>query len=124
MGSLIVPAAVIAAQATPSRRPPKPATEPAVARGQARRRCAGTGRFLAGPTPASTALSGQQLEILALIAAGYSRRQVSYKVGLPSGAISVQLARARRKLDAATTAEAVDVARRRGLLPPVAGRAA
>jgi DNA-binding CsgD family transcriptional regulator len=78
-----------------------------------------TGRFRRGPqqVPPPTDLSRRQVQILAMVAGGYSYQQIGLRLYLARETVGTHLARIRRKLGAATTMEAVETARRRGLLP-------
>ena len=62
-------------------------------------------------------LTGRELEILALLAAGSTGTGAAARLGLAPNTVAQHLVAARRKLGVRTSAAAVDAARRAGLLP-------
>jgi DNA-binding CsgD family transcriptional regulator len=61
-------------------------------------------------------LTGRELEMLMVSSEGLSKRQVGERLGVSRETVASLLARARLKLGARSVAEAVTVARERGLL--------
>ncbi|HET8626961.1 MAG TPA: response regulator transcription factor [Thermomicrobiales bacterium] len=85
-----------------------PALSPAAARGLLSRLRAGR--------PAPAPLTAREHEVLRLLAAGLSGREVAARLGLSPKTVDRRRAEVLHKLDAASMAEAVATAYRRGLL--------
>jgi DNA-binding NarL/FixJ family response regulator len=66
-------------------------------------------------------LTNRELEVLELLAAGLSNRDVAKELYLKEGTARTYVNAILNKLDAHTRSEAVAEARRRGILPPVTG---
>jgi DNA-binding CsgD family transcriptional regulator len=77
-----------------------------------------TGRFRPGPQQVlpPTDLTDRQLQILAMVADGRSMGQVGRRLYMHRMTVGTHLARIRRKLGAADTRHAVEIAGQRGLL--------
>ena len=68
-------------------------------------------------TNGTVRLTGRELEILSLLAAGSTGTGAAARLGLAPNTVAQHLVAARRKLGVRTSAAAVDAARRAGLLP-------
>jgi DNA-binding CsgD family transcriptional regulator len=75
-----------------------------------------TGGDGSGAKSPTKPLTGREVEILSLVAKGNSGAAIAAQLGLAPNTVAQHLVSVRRKLGVATTAAAVDIARRLGVL--------
>lgn len=95
--------------------------EPAVLVG--RRWLEGLEQTVLDRAPGAVRLSPREAEVLDLAAARLTAGQTARRLGLAVNTVNQHLAAARRKFGVTSTAEAITLARRAGLLPSAAGPA-